>query len=579
MAQIASALPSEPKIDVDVVGARKERLLARIENSRSLPTLGASIARVIQTASNDDEAINKLASFVLSDTGLTQKVLHLANTVYFRAGSQIPVTTVSRAILILGFETVKTCALALLLVEKLGNTTQVKQIRHELLHGLVASCVGREMVLQRSGYQDAEEAIVVALFKNLGQILVATYDHDLYEEISKFAEANKINENQAAMKLLGFDYYNFSCLVMNNWSLPDTLISALAPLPPGIPKPPKTRYDWIQQVAAFSADVATACQQKNPDKQRQLLNACQQHYGHALGVQGPRFTTLVETVIKESRALIHGVGVAWLETDSEITTASSSSTAKQDAFISNFSSANTDSTSTDSARATKTAESVPEEPLNSLSENDLGLPVELLMLDSDTNAPTPGVLLPSGKPENARELLLSSLQEVMQTLASSRPTINQIVMMVLEALYRSMGFRIALVCLKQPKPPLIMRARTALGENPEKILTDFRFEIMASDCKLPSDRETDLFSLALINDVDLMISDATENKIRKLLPSWHTTLLPDALSFIILPLVINKKPIGLFYADRAKTTPEGISPEETALIKSLKAQVLAAMRV
>ena len=79
------------------------------------------------------------------------------------------------------------------------------------------------------------------------------------------------------------------------------------------------------------------------------------------------------------------------------------------------------------------------------------------------------------------------------------------------------------------------------------------------------------------NDADLMIADASSAKIAELLPAWHRALLPDARSFIVLPLVVNKVQLGLFYADRADPAPEGVPPDEASLIKALKGQVLVAL--
>ena len=52
-------------------------------------------------------------------------------------------------------------------------------------------------------------------------------------------------------------------------------------------------------------------------------------------------------------------------------------------------------------------------------------------------------------------------------------------------------------------------------------------------------------------------------------------MLPEARSFIILPWVVGGAPIGYLYADRDVTAPEGITPEETAVIKMIKSQVIA----
>lgn len=66
---------------------------------------------------------------------------------------------------------------------------------------------------------------------------------------------------------------------------------------------------------------------------------------------------------------------------------------------------------------------------------------------------------------------------------------------------------------------------------------------------------------------------------KSVLPAWHRMLLPDARSFIVLPLVVNRKPVGLFYTDRTLVAPEGVPSDETALIKTLKGQVLTALNV
>jgi hypothetical protein len=174
---------------------------------------------------------------------------------------------------------------------------------------------------------------------------------------------------------------------------------------------------------------------------------------------------------------------------------------------------------------------------------------------------------PSGKPLNARDLLLAGVQDVTQMRASGASKVNELILAVLETLYRSMGFRFATVCLKDARSGQY-RARLAFGENHVKRMEGFMF---------PMAPARDLFHLAMENDADLMISDASTQKIRDLLPAWHQALLGDARSFIVLPLMVGKVQLGFFYADRTTTAPEGVPPDETSLIKALKNQVLVAL--
>jgi hypothetical protein len=153
--------------------------------------------------------------------------------------------------------------------------------------------------------------------------------------------------------------------------------------------------------------------------------------------------------------------------------------------------------------------------------------------------------------------------------AAGKARVNDVILAVLETLYRALGFRFATVCLKDARQGQY-RARVSFGEDQAKVQAGFVFPI-------PAHGGRDLFLLAMENDADLMISDASSPKIRELLPSWHRTLLPDAKSFIVLPLVVGKAQLGFFYADRAGTALEGVAPDETAMIRALKRQVLAAL--
>jgi hypothetical protein len=196
-----------------------------------------------------------------------------------------------------------------------------------------------------------------------------------------------------------------------------------------------------------------------------------------------------------------------------------------------------------------------------------GLPNVLMLATLDAGEDQEGACHPSGKPKNARELLLAGVQDVTQMRASGQGKVNEVILAVLETLYRSMGFRCATVCLKDARAGQY-RARVTFGENEARVQAGFAFAAASS---------RDIFHLAMENDADLMIEDAGSPKIRDLVPGWHRQLLPDAKSFIVLPLVVGKVQLGLFYGDRIHTAPEGVPPDETSLIKALKGQVLAAL--
>lgn len=549
----------------------RDRFLERFKSDAALRGLGSSVSRVVQLASSEDEDTYNLANYVLSDVALTQRVLRMSNTVCYRTAANTPVTTVSRAIFLLGFDTVKTSALALLLVDNLKNDKHADIVRGELANALCASLVGRELA-RRSHYQAAEEAAIAALFKNLGRLLVVSTDYDYYCDIMSLIADGTHTPSQASTQVLGISFDGLAESVLQEWNIPEAIVGAIASVGNGVLKTPKNRAEWMRQVAAFSNEaiklVPNYGDEQKLEEHKDLLLA---RFGAALGLDRERLDELLDNVNREINTLAENLklGQAKRLTPQQVAAGVASTSAQAAAQIA-AAEAELELEQASIVLPPKSSAPVAPAPQASVAkaEDDMGgLPSVLAEATMASEPdPEPGCY-PSGKPFNARDLLLAGVQEVSQTRASGC-RVNELIMLTLETLFNSMGFRFAVVCLKDAKTNTY-RSRLSLGENHVTRQAGFHFPATAS---------RDLFHLAMENDADLMIADASSIKIRDLLPTWHRVLLPDARSFIVLPLVVQKVRLGLFYFDRAEPAPEGVQPDETALIKALKGQVLAMLK-
>ncbi|MDR3391560.1 MAG: HDOD domain-containing protein [Sulfuriferula sp.] len=507
--------------DGDSVAVRRKQLLQKIQEDPALPALGVAVSQVVQIASSTNEAVHSLANFILSDVALTQKVLSMANTVGYRTASGAPVTTISKAIFLLGFDAVRTIALTMLLVEGMTGKS-ARSVRMELVQSLGASLVGRELA-RRSTFKDAEEASVVGLFKNFGRLLVVMHDEASYDEIMALSATGATSPTQAAMQVLGCGFDSLAESVLRQWQIPLTIVKALAPLPAGVVKVAATRQEWLQQAAAFSADAVILLSQVGKVDTGLMMRNLLARYGVAFDLDNAALSELLARVAEETQTLTNTICPLMLPAAApEPEIAELSADAVLDEFL------------------LKTADS-------QMLQNDLRHP--------------------SGKPVNARDLLLAGVQDATEMVASGRCKVNDLIMLVLETLYHGMGFRFATACIKDVKAQQF-RARISLGEDHQRRQDGFAFPVAAS---------RDVFHLAMQNDVDVLIADAAVPNVRALLPDWHTRLLPDAKSFIVLPLVVQKQPFGLLYADRACVAAEGVPPDEAALIKTLKAQIMTVL--
>jgi GAF domain-containing protein len=77
---------------------------------------------------------------------------------------------------------------------------------------------------------------------------------------------------------------------------------------------------------------------------------------------------------------------------------------------------------------------------------------------------------------------------------------------------------------------------------------------------------------------DLHIADVQAERVRLTLPDWFARDFAATRSFVLMPLVVNERAIGLFYADRRCVDDHGLSGEELNLLRSLRSHVVLAMR-
>lgn len=498
-------------------------LLQKFGDDANLPALGSAVSRVVQLASSDGEALQDLTNYVLADVALTQKILRLSNTVSYRTASGRTITTISSAIFLLGFDTVKTCALAMLLVDRLPDTNQAQSVRFELAQALRASVIGRQLA-RRSQFQGSEEAAIVALFKNLGQLLVASHDHDLYSEISALTNSAGVTPAKASIQVLGYGFDQLANAVLQDWKISDTLIQALKPISSQPQKAPANRREWTSLVATFSAEAARLMSYSNDAKQLADNPTLLTRFGTALNLDKEKIEQLFTIVLEESRILLDTLGLGSLP-------------------------------------------DTPAELPGTTDANAQNMLADFLLAPAVPEGQPSLACHASGKPLNAHALLLAGVQDMTQMMGSGHGKLNELIMQALETLYRGMGFRFATICMKDLKSNQF-RARVAIGENHAARQSGFSFSTTDAH---------DIFHLAIKNNADLMISDAAAAKIHALMPAWHREILPDARSFIVLPLVIQDKALGLVYADRLRPAPEGVSADETGLIKTLKGLLLTAL--
>lgn len=186
----------------------------------------AHTARSIAAASTDeDTSIANLAHLILRDSSMTARVLRLANSVVFNPSGQ-PINTISRAIVLLGFNTVRTMALSVALLEPLLKGVQHDHALEEMARSFHAAVQARAIAQQR-GSSEPEAVFVAALLSRLGRMAFWCFPYGRANDLD--AAYKKYNDqDQAEESVLGFSLKQLSTSLNQEWSLSTLLTDYLS---------------------------------------------------------------------------------------------------------------------------------------------------------------------------------------------------------------------------------------------------------------------------------------------------------------------------------------------------------------
>ena len=168
--------------------------------------------------------------------------------------------------------------------------------------------------------------------------------------------------------------------------------------------------------------------------------------------------------------------------------------------------------------------------------------------------------------QDGPSILAAGIQDISNSLVESRP-LNDVLRMILETMYRGMGFTHVLLCIKDGRQGT-MNGRFGFGADVARIAREFKFPLSYS---------ADVFHAALSKGADILIADVNGLKIRERIPDWYRNVVTTQ-TFALFPLIIKNVPVALIYADREFPGEIVFSEKELSLLRTLRNQALLAIK-
>lgn len=187
---------------------------------RSLPAFGLTLQEVLRVTESDSMSGQQVSEIILRDPSLTSRVLRAANAAHLGYSGSTKVVTVSRAVVVLGINSVRSLCVSAMAVENMAATTQFRHhVQAALGVALHAAVQARDMgIRQGARKEDSERLFVEALLSGIGEMAFWCYGESFAERLDQALNSG-MPPVQAEQTVLGTTLRQFSRELLQAWNL------------------------------------------------------------------------------------------------------------------------------------------------------------------------------------------------------------------------------------------------------------------------------------------------------------------------------------------------------------------------
>jgi HD-like signal output (HDOD) protein len=199
----------------DSDGARRVR-----EYVGGMPSLPTTVSKVLEVCNNPKTSPIDLDHVIQLDPVLMGRVLKLINSAYYSLGTQV--TSLVRAIIMLGVNTVKNLALSSAVLDRVSSKKDFRALnmdgfwRHSLCVGVTAKLIAKRRRIDSKGL---EEYFAAGLLHDIGKIPLNNALADDYIRTMSLADMERISLVASERRILGIDHCEAGGVVAENWKL------------------------------------------------------------------------------------------------------------------------------------------------------------------------------------------------------------------------------------------------------------------------------------------------------------------------------------------------------------------------
>lgn len=182
-----------------------------------LPTIPAVVSRVVSMLDNQDADPDEVVDLILSDQVLAARVIRVVNSPLYRTSN--PIVSVKRALLFLGFKSVREMILTSYFVEGFKNKEQPFDMKMFWIHSFSVGAMSRR-IARMTDYPDIEKAYLVGILHDIGKVFMGHYCKDDYGQMLNDIRNTSITTYEAEYEFFSTTHCEVGLCLAQRWNFP-----------------------------------------------------------------------------------------------------------------------------------------------------------------------------------------------------------------------------------------------------------------------------------------------------------------------------------------------------------------------
>jgi putative nucleotidyltransferase with HDIG domain len=182
-----------------------------------LPTIPVIVSKVVSMLDNHEADPDEIADLILSDQVLAARVIRVVNSPLFRTNNAI--TSIKRALLYIGFKSVREMILTSYFVEGFKHKDQPFDMKMFWMHSFSVGAISRR-IARIVDYQDIEKAYLVGILHDIGKVFLGHYCKELYGQMLTSIRNTSFTTYEAEAEFFETTHCEVGLCLAQRWNFP-----------------------------------------------------------------------------------------------------------------------------------------------------------------------------------------------------------------------------------------------------------------------------------------------------------------------------------------------------------------------